>query len=249
MQVLIYTKKQDYVKVIGLLCEEIHHSIEVNDTSECQLTNSALSNSVDLVIIDDRQYELLTSDCIQMLEEHQTKLIVLLKRKGDIEKYLSMNIVDYFVSPLSWEGIRTSIKSVYKELKYLRHLIKEDGHDKIVVKTNSEIYFVPFKEILYLEKSNKETIIHTKNQTIECNESLKKLGNRLPETFIRVHSSYIVNFINAKHITDIGNRTYHISFDDYLDYAVMSRKKSEQLLDHAINHYRLSFIEDTKKGK
>lgn len=249
MQVLIYTKKQDYIKVIGLLCDDIHASIDVDATSACQLANTALSDRVDLVIIDDRLYEDLTNECIALLEEHQIKLIVLLKKKNEISKYLSMNLVDYFVSPLSWEDIRASIKSVYKELRVLRNLVKDEGHDKIVVKTSSEIYFVPFKEILYLEKANKETIIHTKAQHIECHESLKKLGSRLPDSFIRVHSSYIVNFTNAKHIIDIGNRTYHISFDDYMEYAIMSRKKSEQLLDHAINHYRLSFIEDTKKGK
>ncbi len=248
MQILIYTEKEDYFTVIGLLCDEIHHSIEVKEITECQLANAAVSHNTDLIILDDRVYHTLTFECVEMLEKSQIRIMVLLPTKKNIKKYLALNIIDYYVSPLSWEDIDDRIRDEYRHFLILKKMIVHSKQDKLVVKTSNEIFVLPFNDILYLEKSHKETIIHTYEKVYECHDSLKHLLIKLPQSFMRVHSSYIVNFDNAKSIIDVGNRTYHIAFDSYGDYAVMSRKRSEEILDHTLNHYRMSYIEVDKKG-
>ena len=248
MRIHLYTYKSDYEKVIRLICDDIHHSIEVNCITECQLINAAVSYSLDIFIIDDRMYENLTDDCIQLMTSSQIKLIVLLSKKMNVKRYLAFNLVDYFVSPLDWDEIDERIREEYRDYLSLKKTIGLGLEERLVVKTSSEIHAIQYSDILFLERNKKMTRIHTYDKVYKCHDSLKYLLVKLPNEFIRIHSSYVVNFNNANHVMDVGNRTYHILFDDYDECAVMSRRKSEELLEHTINHYRMSIVEFEKKG-
>ncbi|WP_240839345.1 LytTR family DNA-binding domain-containing protein [Acidaminobacter sp. JC074] len=248
MRIHLYTCKSDYEKVLGLLCDDIHHSIEVDCITDCQLINAAVSNSSDLFVLDDRLYDKMNRDCVDLIKSSQIKLIVLLKEKMNVKRYLAFNLVDYFVSPLNWDDIDERLRVEYRNYQFLKKSIGLGLEERLVVKTPSEIYAIQYSDILFLEKNQKVTRIHTYDKIYECHDSLKHLLISLPNEFIRIHSSYVVNFNNANHVLDIGNRTYHVIFDDYDECAVMSRQKSEELLEHAVNHYRMSIIDVDKKG-
>jgi len=244
----MYTEKDDYLRVMQLLCHDIHHDIEVRRITECQLANEATSRSLSIIIIDDRLYETLTEACLDMLIKSQIRVIVLLSKKINVKRYLPLNLLDYFCSPLIWEDIDECLRNEYRNNLVLKQLGPNfDGSNKLVVKVGTEIVVINFSDILFFEKNHKNTVIHTSEHMYECHENLKHLLVRLPDSFFRVHSSFIVNFNNAKTITDIGNRTYQISFDKNDVYAIMSRKRSEDILEHALNHYRMSFVEE-KRG-
>lgn len=248
MNILMYTEKNDYVKIVQLLCNDIHNDIEVKCINECQLVDETTSRNFNVIILDDRLFNTLTDDCMDMLITGQVRVIVFLSKKINVKRYLSLNLLDYFCSPLIWNDVDECLRNEYR--KYL--MIKQigphyDGTSKLVVKTGTEILVINYSEILFFEKYNKNTMIHTFEHVYECHENLKHLLLKLPDSFFRVHSSFIVNFNNAKTITDIGNRTYQISFDKKDVYAIMSRKRSEDILEHALNHYQMSFVEE-KRG-
>ncbi|MBI9014082.1 MAG: LytTR family transcriptional regulator DNA-binding domain-containing protein [Clostridiales bacterium] len=248
MNVLLYTEKSDYIKVIELLCRDIHHDIKVSHITECQLANEAVSRSLNIIILDDHLYKTLTEACIDALIKSQIRVIVFLPKKINIKRYLAFNLLDYFCSPLNWEDIDDCLRHEYRKYLMLKQVgPNDDRSNKLVVKTGTEIVVIKFSEILFFEKKQKSTIIHTHDEIYECHENLKHLLMRLPDSFFRVHSSFIVNFNNARTITDIGNRTYQITFGKEDVYAIMSRKRSEDILQHALDHYRMSFIEE-KRG-
>jgi len=244
----MYTEKEDYIKIVKLLCYDIHNDIEVKCITECQLAYEATSNELNVIIIDDRLYDTLTETCMDMLIKSQIRVIVFLTKKNNVKRYLSLNLLDYFQSPLIWEEIDDCLRNEYRNYMMLKHVGPHyDGSSKLVVKTGTEILVINYSDILFFEKYNKNTMIHTNEHVYECHENLKHLLIKLPDYFFRVHSSFIVNFNNAKTITDIGNRTYQISFGKKDAYAIMSRKRSEDILEHALNHYQMSFVEE-KRG-
>lgn len=248
MRIYIFTKKTDYFKVVGLLCDEIHREIEVIDITVCQLTDTFDPCNTDIIIIDDRLYDLLSEKSLYVLEKHQVKIVVLLEDKMKIKRYLSLNVIDYFVSPLNWNDVDHRLREAYHD--YLALKKRGDHHlsDKLVIKTSNEIFAIHYNDILFLEKNHKVTNIHTRKKIYKCHDSLKCLLVKLPDDFVRIHSSYVVNFRNAKSFMDIGNRTYRVLFDNYHDCAVMSRKKSEELLGFALEYYHMRFIGSSKKG-
>lgn len=248
MKILLYTEKEDYVKVLGLIANDIHNDIEVDSITDCQLANVALSHPHDLIVIDDRLYDHLNASCLEVLEKTQMDAIVLLQKKSHIHRYLNLRLVDYFVSPFEWQLIDNCLRKEFRRNQVLGNLEHEgEVPHKYVLKKRTEVNLIDFKDILFFHKVDKMVQVHTEDMCYTTHDSLKHIQTQLPDSFVRVHASYIVNFDHATAIVDEGNRSYHIEFTHYNQIAMMSRKRAEELKHDTLNHYRLSFIEGARK--
>ncbi len=68
--------------------------------------------------------------------------------------------------------------------------------------TEGELYQIPYRDILYIEKSVKENgcTIVTRKEQIEVRETLAKLEERLDSRFYKTHRRCIVNLHNVKRV-------------------------------------------------
>ena len=60
-------------------------------------------------------------------------------------------------------------------------------------KLDDEWYPVPIEQITHIESYQKKTFFYTEDGQFSVSSTLKELDNRLPEIFLRIHRSYIVN--------------------------------------------------------
>ncbi|WP_342581855.1 LytTR family DNA-binding domain-containing protein [Ureibacillus sp. FSL W7-1570] len=60
---------------------------------------------------------------------------------------------------------------------------------------------VPVEEITHIESLQKRTWFYANNEQFKTNFTLKELESKLPEFFIRIHRSYILNIYFIKNIT------------------------------------------------
>jgi two-component system response regulator LytT len=60
---------------------------------------------------------------------------------------------------------------------------------------------IPVEQIAYIESNQKKTILYTEDGYFSSIYPLKTLEQRLPEPFIRIHRSYIVNISYIKHFS------------------------------------------------
>jgi len=60
-------------------------------------------------------------------------------------------------------------------------------------KLNDEWYPVPIEQITHIESYQKKTFFYTEDGQFCISSTLKELEKRLPEIFLRIHRSYIVN--------------------------------------------------------
>ncbi len=76
------------------------------------------------------------------------------------------------------------------------------------MRSDRKIKTIPLVHILYIESLSDYVKIHIKNQPpIVTKEKISKLADQLPNTFIRIHSSYIVN---KNTITSFTKNTVHV---------------------------------------
>lgn len=54
-------------------------------------------------------------------------------------------------------------------------------------------YILPCSRILFFESSNKKLLVYTESQSFEFYESMANVSQRLPECFLRIHKSILVN--------------------------------------------------------
>ena len=94
--------------------------------------------------------------------------------------------------PLQPETIRDVLREVLDT-------IPEENSDNSALEQcfnleiRGEIRRVSYRDILYFEACNKRLNLHTCRREIPFQGTLEKLSEELPEQFIRVHKSYIVN--------------------------------------------------------
>ncbi|MBU9710387.1 LytTR family DNA-binding domain-containing protein [Evansella tamaricis] len=71
-----------------------------------------------------------------------------------------------------------------------------------IIGRRGDIWYPINKEkIIYIESNQKKTLIYTEEGSFHSKFPLKTLENRLSESFIRIHRSYIVNISYISHIS------------------------------------------------
>lgn len=123
------------------------------------------------------------------------------------------NFYDYWLLPYDEFGIRKSI------FKLRKHLPAEREPTTLVLKSYKDYQYLDTKEILYLKADNNATDFFMRDGSrISAFKTLKSFEHQLPQNFIRIHQSYILNTryvsrINyGKSICFLRNSTANLPF-------------------------------------
>lgn len=101
-----------------------------------------------------------------------------------------------------------------KAIKILERLKDEFSNSSSgFIKLNKD-YTVRAKDIFFIERNKSKTTIYTKDSTYETCYSLNAIIDELPDSFLRIHRSYIVN---QDEIIKINNENKTIYFDNGLN--------------------------------
>ena len=86
----------------------------------------------------------------------------------------------------------------------LLHISEEPGKVFRLTDVVEHTYFLGEEEVLYLESGHNRVYWHTGKETVEVTGTLLNTESRLPDTFVRIHKSFIVNSLHVERI----NRCY-----------------------------------------
>ena len=113
-------------------------------------------------------------------------------------------------------------------ITHLTNCAKEN--DKIVLKDNESIYFVPIKDIMYCQADGAYTTFNLiENETIIISKTLKEYDDLLfIHGFIRTHQSFTVNKAFVK---KFEKQTDSLVLQNGKEIPVSQRKK-EQVLNY-----------------
>lgn len=93
--------------------------------------------------------------------------------------------------------------------KVIQNLIAENNKMKkpfLEIRSNRKIAKIPYDDIVYIESLADYIKVITSNDQIVSKEKISRLDSRLPEVFLRIHRSFIIN----------KERIKNISFDEVL---------------------------------
>lgn len=110
---------------------------------------------------------------------------------------------DYILKPIDMDRV----------VAVLKRLITDCSECELgLLKVNKD-YMLRTKDILFIERNKSKATIYTKESTYETCSSLNTLEHDLPNSFVRVHRSYIVN---KDQICKISRENKSIYFADNL---------------------------------
>jgi DNA-binding LytR/AlgR family response regulator len=153
--------------------------------------NSVLKHLPDLVFINlngmAMEYFMMVSEMHQYMN-NLPLIIGIAKGKEYAYDAIKNGFYDYWLMPYNELDIRKTLLRLKKQRP------KEVSSHTLCLKSYKDFQYLNTDEILYLQADNNATdFIMKDGSVISAFKTLKTFENSLPENFIRVHQSYILN--------------------------------------------------------
>lgn len=121
------------------------------------------------------------------------------------------------LKPAEEARVREILEELWKDTQ-----IRQESGEMFYFQIKAASYAVSCDRILYFESTGKKIMLRTAAQEFEFYDSLAGIGEKLPEHFLRIHKSYIVNLNKIERI-DYGEMTVYLE-DDCVVYVSRSCK-------------------------
>ena len=141
-------------------------------------------------------------------------------------KAFETNSIDYLLKPVRLERLQqtveklssftnnlssTNIMSVLKEF----YSQKEDKKmTSITVKKGDKLIFVKLEEVTHFEADEKYVSVHTNKEVHLTEQSLSQLEQKLPDYFLRIHRSIIINRNYVANVQKYFNSRFLIALNN-----------------------------------
>jgi two-component system, LytTR family, response regulator len=181
---------------------------------------------VDLIFLDINMPHISGISLSKMLPDHVKVIFTTAYSEYAVESY-EIRAIDYLVKPISLERFTKSISRVFS---HSGPAAEAEAEKKIIhVKSGSETFRLDPTQILFLEKDGNYMIYHCAGRNVMARETISESLEKLPDTFIQTHKSYIVNTGNVvsydKNILNMGKDQIPVS-DSYREKVFRALKDS-----------------------
>lgn len=151
------------------------------------------NNSVDLMFLDVQMPDLTGINFLKSLKSKPIVILTTAYPDYALEGY-ALDVIDYLLKPISFERFLLSVNKVTEQIKLIKGQNLKEAVGYITIKSEHRIHKVNYEDILYIEGLKEYVIFHLKqDKRLITLEALKKLEELLPDKFMRIHRSYIIN--------------------------------------------------------
>ncbi len=175
----------------------------------------------DLIFLDIQMPKLNGFEMLELIEE-DLNIIFSTAYDQYALKAFEVNAVDYLLKPFSRERFDEAVKRVIIRIeksepsvlnsKNLANnfVLKDEILKRIVVKKNHKIEIIPVDQIHYLEAQDDYVKIVTKESSSLKQNRMKFFEEHLPDSFVRIHRSFLVNLNYVKQIDLIAKDSHAV---------------------------------------
>lgn len=159
---------------------------------------------VDLLFLDINMPHLSGISLSKMVSKNTKIIFTTAYPEYAVESY-DVEAVDYLLKPISLERFSKTIGKLLQN----RQEAPENPKSVLMIKSGTKQYRTNVSDILYLEKSGNYMEYQLESKTILARESIHEALAALPEYFIQIHKSIIINlnkieFIDKENVSING---------------------------------------------
>ena len=203
-----YIKKVSYLEIIGKAKNPIK-ALEILNT-----------HKIDILFLDIQMPALSGINLLKSLKNPPIIIFTTAYSNYALDAF-NLNAVDYLLKPFSFERFLQAINKA-KELhitsntKQSNERLNRDA-SYIIIKSDGKTIKVFYKDILFIEGMKEYVRIRCKNTSYMVLDRMKNIEQKLPNSFLRTHKSFIVSIdkVNAcqGNLLEIDQYTIPISRD------------------------------------
>jgi len=189
---LARTLLEDYISKIPML------KLVAKCASALEAMDVLQNETIDLMFLDIQMPDLTGIDFLKSLKNKPIVIFTTAYPDYAIDGY-SLDVIDYLLKPISLDRFTLSVNKATEQLKLVNNNKQGSKTIYITLKSEHRIHKVNYDNILYIEGLKEYVIFHLKEgKRIITLEALKKLDEILPDNFMRIHRSYIINTNDVK---------------------------------------------------
>jgi DNA-binding response OmpR family regulator len=149
-------------------------------------------------------------------------VILLSAKSEEISKLLGFKLgaQDYVTKPFSVKEliarVRIALSHTRRELAETRsgYGVATAGSAKIVAHKGNEVFFLDPSAVYFAAADRNNTYLHTNDDKYVLRRNLSQVENQLPNNFLRVHKSYIVNLSKVSKLSSPSRGSYLVELTD-----------------------------------
>jgi DNA-binding LytR/AlgR family response regulator len=179
----------------------------INDTPQLKLLktcNDALQarefldqQSADLLFLDINMPKLSGISFLNSMPDPPAVILATAYDDYALKGY-ELDVVDYLLKPFSFERFLLAISKVEDRISDTA----KTNH--LFIKADKKTYRIDASDIIYVESMGDYVTIYTGDQRITTYETLQNMEGQLPDSFLRIHKSYIISLEKVDYLE--GNR-------------------------------------------
>jgi two-component system, LytTR family, response regulator len=178
---------------------------------------------IDVIFLDIQMPDISGIDFLKTLDKRPAVVLTTAFAEYALEGF-ELDVADYLLKPFDFGRFLKAINKITKSSD-IEHIVKNESvrgssQEFIFVKDGTKLVKVDLKEILYIQGSREYVTIHTRDKKIMSLQAMKNLEEELPDHFIRVHNSYIINIPT---VTSISKQEVEIG-DDVIPIGITYKK-------------------------
>lgn len=189
-------------------------------------------DTVDAIFCDINMPDLNGMDFVKSLQAAPMVVFTTAYAEYAVEGF-KVNAVDYLLKPFGLQDFQRAANRIKERLDATTSSQQGGGggeFDTIFVKTEYRIVKVTIADIRYIEAMSEYLKIYLEGEPkpIITLLSMKKMEERLPDHFMRIHRSYIVNLLK---IQEVNKNRVIMDADTYLPIGDMYKDAFQSYLD------------------
>lgn len=202
------------VEDITLIAERIANLVQK------YLTNSKITISHTLedakIHIQEKAFDVLFLDLnlngkdgfelLQTAAASSFQTIIITANRDQAAIAFDYGVFDFISKPILENRFKLAIERLQNDTATYREQLKQ-----LAVKTKGTIQLIPIENVLYIKASGNYSEIYTKENSCYLHDkNLEKLLHILPEKYLRVHRSYVVDTSQIQKVLKHGNGKYSL---------------------------------------
>lgn len=203
-QLASYIEKIPYFKLVAT-CQSAAEAKEVLDNEE-----------VDAMFCDIIMPDISGMDFVKQLPAPPIVVFTTASAEYAVDGF-KVDAADYLLKPFGLDDFKRAamkVKQRYDASIETMHTNSQDDDDTVFIKTDKKIMKVAFGDIKYIESmSEYQKFYFDDKKPITTLLAMKKVEERMPPYFMRIHRSYI---INLKKIQEVNKNRVIMDENTYL---------------------------------
>ena len=182
------------------------------------------NDTVDVIFCDINLPDLNGMDFIKTLTAPPLVVFTTAYAEYAVEGF-KVNAIDYLLKPFGLQDFMRAANRLKDRL-----IVENVKDDTIFLKTEYRIVKVSISDIRYIEAMSEylKVYLESESKPIITLLSMKKMEERLPDYFMRIHRSYIINLTK---IQEVNKNRVIMDADTYLPIGEMYKDAFQSYLD------------------